>query len=73
MAESNADYTNTFRSLSGLNNIDHMKQLQNHFIDTNKFSHWQKEFTQRIRKSSIDLNETQKKMKCNNPKYILRN
>ena len=65
LAAESLDYTNFFRNLSYVNNID-----PNSSVDMQA---WQKEYFARIAKDVGGIKKAQQLMLKNNPKYILRN
>ena len=65
--KNNADFTNTFRSLSELSLFD--KEI---FL-SEEFNHWQSKWKARLKNESKTLEEIKKVMELNNPSVIPRN
>ncbi len=76
MHESRADFTSTFRRLSGLNTAvtEHSDQsLRDLFVDRERFDAWLHTYRARLTaEHSID-SLRQAEMRLTNPKYVLRN
>lgn len=74
MADSGADYTNTFRELADLQtDRPPPNRLRDRFIDREAFDAWAKRYSERLRWESRSDADRRQAMNRVNPRYVLRN
>jgi uncharacterized protein YdiU (UPF0061 family) len=75
MAQSHADYTNTFRDLCGVASDSEaaVPALADYFIDRDRFRQWLRDYHALLATHALPDRERQAAMRRRNPKYILRN
>jgi uncharacterized protein YdiU (UPF0061 family) len=75
MAQSKADYTNVFRTLSEFRSAprDLNEGLHDYFVDRDSFDGWATRYRARLREQSTTDAERRERMNRVNPKYVLRN
>lgn len=75
MHKSQADYTNTFRALSGFNPADggDNAPIRDMFVDREAFDAWAADYRARLVAESADSPDRRARMNRVNPKFVLRN
>ncbi len=75
MQQSRADYSRTFRLLSGTGQDEERPadELRDMFVDRKKFDQWYEDYRARLRQQDSNDAQRREQMNRTNPKYILRN
>ncbi|HEX4870228.1 MAG TPA: YdiU family protein [Moraxellaceae bacterium] len=73
LAANGADYTRSFRALSGVRLAEERSALRDEFVDREAFDAWHARYRQRLLAEDSDDAGRRRRMDAVNPKYILRN
>lgn len=73
LMKNGADYTRSFRALSGLKRAETQPALRDDFLDREAFDAWLVRYHARLDAEASEDHARQLRMQATNPKYILRN
>lgn len=73
LMKNGADYTRSFRALSGLGREDQKPGLRDDFVDRDAFDRWWQRYRERLQAEGSHDRERITLMNARNPKYVLRN